>query len=145
MFLEEYGTYIICVLFFKKIRLDLLNEKNIPHLNIAIILLLIMENIMKMPKVKKSRMPPQGYELVKRLILELENKVGEAVTDSKKGKANMESLWPIFNDYINYQRTRLIFDMYFRQRTISEEVYNYCIEKNLVDEKLLDTFKNEDN
>ena len=82
-----------------------------------------------MPKVRrgaKSRKPPpEGWELIEPTLEELEQKMREAETDSHEGKRKVEALWPIFK--IHHQKARYIFDLFYRRKAISRELYDFCI------------------
>jgi len=48
------------------------------------------------------------------------------VNEGHEGKRKNESLWPVHQ--INWQRSRYIFDMFYRYKEISREVYDYCVQ-----------------
>jgi len=48
------------------------------------------------------------------------------VNEGHEGKRKNESLWPVHQ--INWQRSRYIFDMFYRYEKISREVYEYCVQ-----------------
>lgn len=55
------------------------------------------------------------------------------VNEGHEGKRKNESLWPVHQ--INWQRSRYIFDMFYRYEKISREVYEYCVQmvrRNLI-------------
>jgi len=93
-----------------------------------------------MPKVKRSRKaPPDGYDLIEPTLDELEKTMKEASEDSHEGKRKCESLWPIFK--IHHQRSRYIYDLYFRRKAISRELYDYCIREGIADPNLIAKWK----
>ena len=51
----------------------------------------------------------------------------EAETDGHEGKRKTETLWPIFK--IHHQKSRYIFDLFYRRKAISRELYDYCIKQ----------------
>ena len=67
----------------------------------------------------------------------------EAETDSHEGKRKQEALWPIFkihhqkarfdqvpmlgNCFLTIFNFRYIFDLFYRRKAISRELYDYCI------------------
>lgn len=76
-----------------------------------------------MPKVKRSRKPPpEGWELIEPTLEELDQKMREAETESHEGKRRVEALWPIFK--IHHQRSRYIFDLFYRRKAISRGIYH---------------------
>uniref|UniRef100_A0A7S3NNA3 G10 protein n=1 Tax=Aureoumbra lagunensis TaxID=44058 RepID=A0A7S3NNA3_9STRA len=59
----------------------------------------------------------------------------ERVNESHEGKRKVESQQPIMQ--INWQRSRYVYDMYWKYGKISREVYDYCIRNKLVDGALM--------
>ena len=49
----------------------------------------------------------------------------EAETESHEGKRKTETLWPIFK--IHHQKARYIYDLFYRRKAISRELYEFCI------------------
>lgn len=59
----------------------------------------------------------------------------EAETESHEGKRKVESLWPIFR--IHHQRSRYIYDLFYRRKAISRELYDYCLKEKIADQNLI--------
>ncbi|CAJ0953697.1 unnamed protein product [Ranitomeya imitator] len=96
--------------------------------------------VITMPKVKRSRKPPpDGWELIEPTLDELDQKMREAETDPHEGKRKVESLWPIFR--IHHQKTRYIFDLFYKRKAISRELYDYCIREGYADKNLIAKWK----
>jgi bud site selection protein 31 len=93
-----------------------------------------------MPKVRRSKKaPPEGWELIEPTLDELEQKMREAETESHEGKRKNESLWPIFK--IHHQKSRYIYDLFYRRKAISRELYDYCLTENIADKNLIAKWK----
>ncbi|KAJ3277303.1 Component of the SF3b subcomplex of the U2 snRNP [Borealophlyctis nickersoniae] len=94
-----------------------------------------------MPKVKRSRTkpPPDGWDLIEPTLTELSQKMREAENESHEGKRKAESLWPIFR--LHHQRSRYIYDIYYRRKAISRELYDYCIKEGYADGSLIAKWK----
>ena len=94
-----------------------------------------------MPKVRRARTkpPPDGWELIEPTLEELEAKMRDAETESHEGKRRTESLWPIFK--IHHQRSRYIYDLYYKRKAISKELYDYCIKQRIADQALIAKWK----
>lgn len=112
-----------------------------------------------MPKVRRSRKaPPEGWELIEPTLEELEQKMREgklrfeyvelltrmhstfpAETEGHEGKRINESLWPIFK--IHHQKSRYIYDLFFRRKAISRELYDYCVREKIADASLIAKWK----
>jgi len=63
----------------------------------------------------------------------------EATAESHEGKRKVESTWPIFK--INFERSRLLFDLYYKKQEISKELYEFCINEKLIDGSLIAKWK----
>ena len=84
-----------------------------------------------MPKIRRSRKPPpEGWELIEPTLDELNKKMREAEAEPHEGKRKVEALWPIFK--IHHQRSRYIYDLFYRRKAISRELYDYCIKEGNV-------------
>ncbi|KAI3826120.1 hypothetical protein L1987_00163 [Smallanthus sonchifolius] len=94
----------------------------------------------KMPKVKTNRVKyPEGWELVEPTLNELQAKMREAENDPHDGKRKCEALWPIFK--IAHQKSRYIFDLYYRRKEISAELYEFCLDQGYADRNLMTKWK----
>ena len=81
-----------------------------------------------MPKVARSKKRrPEGWELIEPTLEELDKKMREAETDSHEGKRKVEALWPIFK--IHHQRSRYIFDLFYRRKAISRGKERYILQR----------------
>ncbi|CAD6229038.1 unnamed protein product [Miscanthus lutarioriparius] len=93
-----------------------------------------------MPKIKTSRVKyPEGWELIEPTIRELDAKMREAENDPHDGKRKCEALWPIFR--ISHQRSRYIYDLYYRRKEISKELYEFCLDQGYADRNLIAKWK----
>ncbi|KAF0988211.1 hypothetical protein HZS_29 [Henneguya salminicola] len=63
----------------------------------------------------------------------------EAQTESHEGKRRNEALWPIFK--INHQRSRYIYELFYKRNAISKELYQYCLNEKLADANLIAKWK----
>ncbi|CAG5897508.1 unnamed protein product [Menidia menidia] len=107
--------------------------------SVAFVIILLL-NRAEMPKVKRSRKPPpDGWELIEPTLDELDQKMREAETEPHEGKRKVESLWPIFR--LHHQRSRYIFDLFYKRKAISRELYEYCIKEGYADKNLIAKWK----
>ena len=60
---------------------------------------------------------------MKVFVQELTIKMKEAENDSHEGKRKVESLWPVFK--IHHQRSRYIFDLFYKRKAISVSKKKY--------------------
>ncbi len=66
---------------------------------------------------------------------EIEAKMREAELEPHEGKRKVETLWPIFK--IHHQKSRYIYDLYYKRKTISKELYDYCLKQSIGDKNLI--------
>mmetsp|Transcript_34018 Transcript_34018/g.47129 ORF Transcript_34018/g.47129 Transcript_34018/m.47129 type:complete len:158 (-) Transcript_34018:163-636(-) len=93
-----------------------------------------------MPKVRTSKTKyPEGWELIEPTLRELETKMRDAEVDSHEGKRKCESLWPIFR--LAHQRSRYIYDLFYRRKAISRELYEFCLNEGHADKNLIAKWK----
>ncbi|KQK10662.1 hypothetical protein BRADI_2g55460v3 [Brachypodium distachyon] len=93
-----------------------------------------------MPKIKTSRVKyPEGWELIEPTIRDLDAKMREAENDTHDGKRKCEALWPIFR--ISHQRSRYIYDLYYRRKEISKDLYEFCLDQGYADRNLIAKWK----
>ncbi|KAJ3121626.1 Component of the SF3b subcomplex of the U2 snRNP [Nowakowskiella sp. JEL0407] len=90
-----------------------------------------------MPKIRRGRTkpPPDGWDLLEPTLLDLEQKMREAENEPHEGKRKVESLWPIFR--LHHQRSKYIYEMYYKRHAISKEVYDYCLKEGHADGNLI--------
>jgi bud site selection protein 31 len=53
--------------------------------------------------------------------------------------AQVEALWPIFK--IHHQKSRYLYDLYYKRKAISKELYDYCIKEKIADANLIAKWK----
>ncbi|KAJ8605129.1 hypothetical protein CTAYLR_000452 [Chrysophaeum taylorii] len=88
-----------------------------------------------MSRFARREKEPEGFDYIKPTLEVLEQELRDRVNDPHEGKRKLESQWPIHQ--INWQRSRYVFDMYWRYHRISREIYDYCIRNKLVDGALM--------
>lgn len=62
-----------------------------------------------------------------------------AESETHEGKRKKEALWPIMR--IHHQRSRYIYEMYYKYKAISKEVYQYCLDEKMADASLIAKWK----
>ena len=62
-----------------------------------------------------------------------------AENDPHDGKRKCEALWPIFR--ISHQRSRYIYDLHYRRKEISKELYEFCLNQGYADRNLIAKWK----
>mmetsp|Transcript_22630 Transcript_22630/g.27318 ORF Transcript_22630/g.27318 Transcript_22630/m.27318 type:complete len:165 (-) Transcript_22630:518-1012(-) len=93
-----------------------------------------------MPKIRTGRTKyPEGWELIEPTLKALDTKMRDAEGESHEGKRKCESLWPIFR--LAHQRSRYIYDLYYRRKKISRELYEFCLNEGWADKNLIAKWK----
>ncbi|RWS31386.1 G10-like protein [Leptotrombidium deliense] len=95
-----------------------------------------------MPKIRRlrsSKPPPEGWDLIEATLEEFESKMREAESDTHEGKRRVESIWPIFK--IHHQKSRFIYDLFYKRKAISRELYQYCVDQKIADAALIAKWK----
>lgn len=62
-----------------------------------------------------------------------------AENDSHEGKRRVESQWPIFK--LHHQRSRYVYDIYYKRKIISKELYEFLLEQGYADAALIAKWK----
>ncbi|KAJ3189670.1 Component of the SF3b subcomplex of the U2 snRNP [Irineochytrium annulatum] len=89
-----------------------------------------------MPKVKRGRKPPpEGFDLIEPTLNDLQKQMREAENEPHEGKRKVEPQWPIFR--IHHQRSRYIYEMYYKRKAISKQLYDWCLKMDYADEALI--------
>jgi bud site selection protein 31 len=63
----------------------------------------------------------------------------EAENESHEGKKKNEAYWDIFR--INFKRSRYIYEMYYKRKEISKELYEYLLREGYADGGLISKWK----
>lgn len=92
-----------------------------------------------MSKFARKGRKPAGFEYIEPTLEALEQELRDKVNEPHEGKRKVEALWPVHQ--INWQRSRYVYDMYWRYGKISKEVYDYCIKNKLVDGPLMSKWR----
>lgn len=93
-----------------------------------------------MPKVRRgNKAPPEGWELIEPTLEDLGRKMREAETRPDDNRRKVEITWDIFR--LHHQRTRYIYDIFFKRNAISKELYEYCLKHKYADAALIAKWK----
>lgn len=93
-----------------------------------------------MPKIRTSKKKkPAGWDLIEPTLEEFETKMREAINEPHEGKRKTELDWPIFR--IHHQRSKYIYDMFFKKKEITRELYEFCLDENIADRNLISKWR----
>jgi hypothetical protein len=56
-----------------------------------------------------------------------------------ESKRKVEANWDIFR--LHHQRTRYVYEMHYKRKAISKEVYDYCLKQKYADGNLIAKWK----
>ncbi len=62
-----------------------------------------------------------------------------AENEPHEGKRKSESAWGIFR--LHHQRTRYVYEMFFKKQQISRAVYDFCLREGYADASLIAKWK----
>ncbi|XP_026192642.1 protein BUD31 homolog [Cyclospora cayetanensis] len=96
-----------------------------------------------MPRVRLSgsEKPPEGWDLISPPLLEFERQMREIENEPHEGKRKCEATWPIFK--LHHQRSRYIYECYYKRKAISRELYDYCVREGWADARLIAKWRKE--
>jgi bud site selection protein 31 len=94
-----------------------------------------------MPKIKtlKSKRAPKGWETIEPTLTELYQEMRDSENEPIEGKRKPETVWPIFR--INHQMSKYVFDLFYKKKDISRELYEYCLREKWADQNLIAKWK----
>lgn len=94
-----------------------------------------------MPRVRtlQSKRPPEGFDLIEPALEELERNMRDAVNEPHEGKRKCESTWKVTK--IHWQRSRYIYELYYKKKQISRELYEWCLDEKYADKNLIAKWK----
>ena len=87
---------------------------------------------------RKGKAPP-GFDYLEPTLEVLENELRDRINEPHEGKRKVESVWPVHQ--INWQRTRYVYDMYYKYGKIDKKVLDYCVRNKIVDGGLMAKWK----
>eukprot|EP00824_Muranothrix_gubernata_P002247 TRINITY_DN1265_c0_g1_i1.p1 TRINITY_DN1265_c0_g1~~TRINITY_DN1265_c0_g1_i1.p1 ORF type:complete len:155 (+),score=5.84 TRINITY_DN1265_c0_g1_i1:68-466(+) len=71
--------------------------------------------------------------------MELQAKMREIENTPHEGKRKVETVWPILR--IHHQMSRYIYELYYKKKQISKELYDYCLKEKWADPILIAKWK----
>lgn len=86
-----------------------------------------------------SRKPPDGWDEVSPQLEEFQLQMRDAVNEPHEGKRRNEATWKITK--LHYERSRYIYELYYKKKAISRELYDYCLKEKWGDAALIAKWK----
>eukprot|EP00307_Rebecca_sp_RCC1486_P007194 CAMPEP_0119414806 /NCGR_PEP_ID=MMETSP1335-20130426/7185_1 /TAXON_ID=259385 /ORGANISM="Chrysoculter rhomboideus, Strain RCC1486" /LENGTH=229 /DNA_ID=CAMNT_0007439697 /DNA_START=18 /DNA_END=707 /DNA_ORIENTATION=+ len=82
---------------------------------------------------------PEGWELIEPSLDFFEGKLRDAVNEPHEGKRKAESQWPIHR--IHYEKNRYIYELYYKEGKISQELYDFLARHKVIDTALISKWR----
>ncbi|CEP17117.1 hypothetical protein [Parasitella parasitica] len=114
-----------------------------------------------MPKIRTTRTKraPEGFDEIEPTLEDFARKMKEGLAnsyelvsvltknfpfhlvenESHEGKRIVESTWPVFR--IHHQRSRYVYDLFYKRKLISRELYDYLLKNKYADGNLIAKWK----
>jgi len=94
-----------------------------------------------MPRIRtlNTKKAPEGWDEVVPQLEEFQSQMRDAVNEPHEGKRRNEATWPICK--IHYERSRYIYELYYKKKAISKELYDYLLMEKWGDANLIAKWK----
>ncbi|TIB18849.1 hypothetical protein E3P92_00301 [Wallemia ichthyophaga] len=94
-----------------------------------------------MPKIRtqRTKQPPEGFEAIEQILEDYTRKMRDVEAETVDGKRKNETLWPVMR--ISHTRSRYIFDLYYKRKQISKELYDWLVKQGYADANLIAKWK----
>lgn len=85
----------------------------------------------------KGHEPPdkEGWEAIESVIEGFEQQMKDAVAEDHAGKRKAETTWRVHR--IHFEKNRFIFDLMYKQKALSRELYDYMVRQKIADGALI--------
>jgi bud site selection protein 31 len=71
--------------------------------------------------------------------MEMVNQMRDAENEPHEGKRKIEGTWKIMR--LHHQRSRYIYELYYKKKEISKDLYEYCLKEKWADAMLIAKWK----
>lgn len=90
-----------------------------------------------MPRIRTltTKKAPEGWDDVAPQLEEFANQMREAVNEPHEGKRRNEATWRITK--IHWERSRYVFELYYKKKAISKELYDHLLLEKQADANLI--------
>lgn len=94
-----------------------------------------------MPRIRtlNTKKAPEGWDEVAPQLEEFQAQMRDAVNEPHEGKRRNEATWPITK--IHYERSRYIYELYYKKKAISRELYDFLLQEKWGDAALIAKWK----
>lgn len=93
-----------------------------------------------MPPVRTAhKRYPADWEVLEDKLAEFEEALRAVEDEQHEGRKKHELVWPVFR--LHHERSRYIYDMYYRQKKISRRCYEFALREKFADKDLIAKWK----
>jgi len=86
-----------------------------------------------------TKKAPEGIDEVLPQLEEFQSQMRDAVNEPHEGKRRNEATWPITK--IHWERSRYIYELYYKKKAISRELYDWLLQEKYGDAALIAKWK----
>ena len=90
--------------------------------------------MVKLTALKLKKAPTDFLEINDQLNM-FEDMMKKVESEPNLGKRKFESSWDIYK--VNHQKTLYVYNLYFKNKSMTKEVYDFIIKEGLVDKHLI--------
>lgn len=87
----------------------------------------------------KGKRPPEGWDTIESSIEDFETQMRDAVSEEHEGKRKNELTWRIHR--VHWEKNRFLFDLRYKQKTLSTELYEYLVREKIADGALISKWR----
>jgi len=97
--------------------------------------------VVNMPRLRtlNTKKAPEGWDDVAPQLEEFHQQMRDAVNEPHEGKRRNEATWQITR--IHYERSRYIYELYYKKKAISKELYDFLLQEKYGDAALIAKWK----
>ncbi|KTW27383.1 pre-mRNA-splicing factor cwf14 [Pneumocystis carinii B80] len=94
-----------------------------------------------MPRIRtlRAKLPPEGFDDIEPILHDFAQKMKDIENEPHENKSRQGALAPIFQ--IHHQRSRYIYDLYYKREAISKELYDWLLKQGYADGNLIAKWK----
>lgn len=94
-----------------------------------------------MPNIRtlRTKKHPEGWEMIEPTLTEMMNQMRDAENEPHEGKRKVEGTWNIMK--LHHQRSRYIYELRYKKKEISKDLYEYCLREKWADANLIAKWK----
>ncbi|CCJ30306.1 unnamed protein product [Pneumocystis jirovecii] len=94
-----------------------------------------------MPRIRtlRAKPPPEGFDDIEPILHDFAQKMKDIENEPYENKSRQGALAPIFQ--IHHQRSRYIYDLYYKREAISKELYEWLLKQGYADGNLIAKWK----